>query len=253
MAVADLAYPLEVAGRRREAAPGVLNRLEEDRRHRLGPLVLDLPFDVVRAPQRARAQVGTVVAAVAVGVLHLASSGHERLEGLTSRRDAGDREGAERGPVVGDVAADHLVPGRLAGHLEVLAGELPGRLDRLAAAGGEEHAIEIARGEVGKTVGELDAGRVGVAPLREVGELRGLLGGGFGKLDASVADLDDEEPREPVEVALAVGVVDVGALAALDDGDLAFLVVGPHAREVHPEVPARRGLELVVGHRVPHA
>ena len=37
--VADLAHPLEVARRRGEAAAGVLDRLEEDGRHRLGTLV----------------------------------------------------------------------------------------------------------------------------------------------------------------------------------------------------------------------
>ena len=46
--VADLADALEVARGWREAAPGVLHRLEEDGRHRLGPLHQDRPLDLVR-------------------------------------------------------------------------------------------------------------------------------------------------------------------------------------------------------------
>ena len=50
--VADLAHPLEVAGRRREAAARVLHRLEEDGRDGLGALEQDHLLDPVRGPQR---------------------------------------------------------------------------------------------------------------------------------------------------------------------------------------------------------
>ena len=39
----------------------------------------------------------------------------------------------------------------------------------------------------------------------------------LGELGAAVAELADEQPGQRVEVALALGVVDVGALAADDD------------------------------------
>src|SRR5439155_16830025 len=59
-----------------------------------------------------------------------------------------------------------------------------------------------------------------------------------------------EERRQAVEVALAVLVPDVGALAAHDDGQLVVLV-GAHAREVHPEVLAGELLQFALraGHR----
>ena len=123
--------------------------------------------------------------------------------------------------MVGDVAADHLVPLGLADQLEVLAGQLPGRLDRLGAAGGEEDPVEVAGGELGEPLGQLDGLRVRVGPQREVGELGGLLGAGLGQLGAAVADLAGEQAGQAVEVALAVLVVDVDALAADDDRDLA--------------------------------
>ena len=48
--VADLADALEVAGRRREAAAGVLHRLEEDGGDGVGAFVLDGDRDLVGGP-----------------------------------------------------------------------------------------------------------------------------------------------------------------------------------------------------------
>ena len=135
--------------------------------------------------------------------------------------------------MVRDVAADHLVAVRLADRLEVLARELPRRLDRFAAAGGEEHALEVAGREIGEAFGELDRAGVRVAPHREVRELAGLLGGGVGELGATVTDLRDEQAREAVEVALAVLVVDPRAFAAHDHRDVGVRVVGIGVKCIH--------------------
>ena len=86
--------------------------------------------------------------AVVVGVRHLVRAGDQRLEVLLGVRDAGDGQRAVRGAVVGDVAGDHLVLHRLADELEVLLGQLPGGLHGLAAAGGEEDLVQVARGVV---------------------------------------------------------------------------------------------------------
>ena len=107
-----------------------------------------------------------------VRVGHLERPRHERLEHLLGRRDAGDRQGALRGAVVGDVAADHLVLGRFAGQLEELFGQLPRGLDRLAAAGGEEDPVEVSRTRpVGQPFGELDGPWVRIGPQGEEGQL----------------------------------------------------------------------------------
>ena len=171
--VADLADPLEVAGRRREAAAGVLHRLEEDGGDGVGALELDGLLDAVGGPAAERLEVVAVLGrAVEVGVRHLVGAGDERLEHLLRGRDAGDRQRALRGAVVGDRAADHLVLHRLAGELEVLLGELPRGLDGLAAAGGEEDAVEVAGGvgAASRSASSI-ALRVGVGPEREEREL----------------------------------------------------------------------------------
>jgi hypothetical protein len=76
------------------------------------------------------------------------------------------------------------------------------------------------------------------APVkREVRELLHLPRRDLGEFLAAVADLHREQPGEPVQVALAVGVPDVGAFAAHDHRDVG-LVVGGVAGEVQPEVAA---------------
>ena len=84
--VADLADPLEVAGRRREAAAGVLHRLEEDRGDRVGALLLDRDGDLVGGPAAeglgvvAVEQAAVLRGAVEVRVRHPEGAGHQRLE-----------------------------------------------------------------------------------------------------------------------------------------------------------------------------
>jgi hypothetical protein len=127
----------------------------------------------------------------------------------------------------------------LADHSEVLAGQLPGRLDRFGAARGEEHPVEVARGERSDALGELDGTGVRIGPEREVGQLGRLFGRRLTELGPPVPDLAGEQPGQTIEVALAVLVPDVGALAAHHDRHLVFLVVRAEAGEVHPEVSPR--------------
>lgn len=87
----------------------------------------------------------------------------------------------------------------------------------------------------------------------EEGELFGLLRGRLRDAAAAVPRVHDEQAREPVEVALAVRVPDVVALALDDDRHARPLGHDRLAREVHPEVVAGLGLQVGVvdGHRVP--
>ena len=115
------------------------------------------------------------------------------------------------------------------------------------AARGEEDAVEVARGERGDLRGELDRPRVGVGPGREEAELLGLVGAGLRDVGAAVPDVHAEERAERVEVAVAVLVPDVAAVALDDHRDLGAAVVGAHPAEVQPEVAL--GQRLVVDRR----
>src|ERR671929_2124126 len=88
---------------------------------------------------------------------------------------------------------------------------------------------------------------MGEAPDGEVAELARLGGGRFGQLMPSMAGLDDEQAGQPVEIAAAVLVPDVGALAPHDDRDL-FLGVGAESSEVHPQVALGQLLQGNSGH-----
>jgi hypothetical protein len=155
------------------------------------------------------------------------------------------------------------VLGRLADELPVLLGQLPGGFDGLATAGGEEDPVEVAGRVARQPVGQLDRPRVGVGPQWEEGQLAGLRGGRLGQFLAAVADLDDEQPSQAVEVAAAGVVPDVGALAPGDHRDVTAGLVRRVPGEMHPETVAGGVGEAVgagpvgalsrarAGHRVP--
>jgi hypothetical protein len=84
--------------------------------------------------------------------------------------------------------------------------------------GRAEDAVEVAAREVGDARGERDRLRVRVGPVRDELELAGLVGAGLRDLLAAVPDVRAEQRAQPVEVAVAVLVEEVAALAAHDDG-----------------------------------
>src|SRR5207248_2465298 len=136
-------------------------------------------------------------AVIAVRVAHMPDLGDERLERRAQLLDAVDGERAEGRAVVGDVAGDRLVLvaktgsrvlsgdavpgfdarrfGDAVAHLEVLARELPSRLDGLRSARAEKDPVEVARCERRHLRGELDRARVRVRPVRVEGQLAHLV------------------------------------------------------------------------------
>ncbi len=246
MLVADRADARPVALRRRERAARVLHRLHDHHRDRPGPGLLDRRLEVVEQERGELLLRLLGRAVVAVRVPHVEDVGDERLERVAERGDPVDRERAHRRAVVGRLARDRL-PAPLAAGRVVLTRELPGRLDRLGAARAEEDAVQVARRERRHLGRQLDRARMRVGPVRVEGQLAHLRGGRLADLLAvRVADLHGEEPGQRVEVALAVRILEVAAVAADDDRDLGA-GVSPHAREVQPEMLVRGALELLRG------
>ena len=245
VAVADLAHPLEVALGGHEAAARVLHRLEEHRGDGVGTLEHDALLELVGEGEHERLLVVGERVATAVGVRHVAGAGRQRFEGRAQRGNAGDRERARGGAVVRGAAGDHLVALSLADGAEVLADELPCRLDRLGTAGGEEHPVQVAGRERGERCRELDRRRVRVGPEREVVERLRLHARGLGEIVTPVADLHGEEAGQAVEQSVAGRVPQRAALAARDDVHRRVGAVPAEAGEVHPEVTVGERAEFV--------
>src|SRR5262245_56324564 len=88
---------------------------------------------------------------------------------------------------------------------------------------------------------------MGVGPVRVEGQLAHLVERRLPDLVAvRVADVDREQPRQRIEVALAVHVLEVAALAADDDRNVGRAVAA-EAGEVHPEVLAGELLQVGQG------
>ena len=107
---------------------------------------------------------------------------------------------------------------RLSLQVPVVAGDLERGLVRLGAAGGEVDVVESAGEELGQLGRQLDRRRRGEPEEgRHEGDLVDLLGRGLGQLAPAVPDIDVPEPGEAVDVAVAVRVPEVDALAPRED------------------------------------
>ena len=244
VAVADRADALEVAGGRRERAAGVLDGLHDHQRDRLRAGLDDRRLEVVEQ-ERGELLLGLGGrAVVAVRVADVDHVGDERLEGGAQRGDAVDRERAQRGAVVGEAAGDGL-PAALAAGGVVGAGELPGGLDGLGAAGDEEDAVQVARGERRRPRRRARSrgGARSSSWCRTAARASARARRGRPRRRASSRS-GRRTARERVEVAVPVAVLEVAALAADDDRRL----VPAHPREVEPEVVLGELPEIARGH-----
>ncbi len=191
--VADLPQLLQVAGRRGEHASLALHRLDHDARD-------------VRAHHRAHRR------GVSIGdVCHARERGAEALLILGV---PGEGHRAHGPPVKRVVEGDEAIALGLAVDEEPAARELEHRLVGLRAGVAEEGAIEAEL--LAELVGEADVLGV-VEIIGSVEEARGLLGDGRGEPRVGVAERGDGDAGAEVEVASALGVPHLAALAAIED------------------------------------
>ena len=227
--VADLPHAREVAVGWNQTAARVLYRLQEHRGDRLRSFEDDALLDLVGDREHERLFIVLEVVSPTVGVGDVHCARRERFERCAQRGDARDGERAKGGAVVGGAARDHLVPLALADGAEILAGQLPRRLHRLRPTTGEEHSRQVAGGERGQAGRELDGGRVGVRPDREVLEGLGLRARRLRQIGAAVPDLHGEQTRQAVEQAVTGGVPHVRTGPARDDVDGRIVAVAAEA------------------------
>ena len=223
--VAQLAHPGHIAGWGHHDARGAGHRLEDDRRERRRPLVLDQPVEVVEgalgllllvlgvkrgAVQERSVEVDDAAARIVIGVA-------ARITGQVDR--------GVGAPVVRAVTGQHLVA---AG---VQAGHADGVLDGVCAAVGEEHPVQVARGALGDQPGRLGPGRVDV--LRGDGaQLGGLLGNGRNDFRVLMTDVGEDQLRREVEQLVACAVPDVLPVGGDDRHRLDLRLRRPRVEDV---------------------
>lgn len=245
MLVADAAQFAPVAVGRYEGAAAVLHGFGEDRGDRLRALLGDGPLyraDAVEFRRR------SAIAGEPKGVGDVADAREQWPEGFPDLGEAGDGQSAQGDTVVGHRPADDLRTFRLSLRTVVLAGELDRRLDRLRTGVDEVRHVQVARREFGDQARRLDGGRVGRAPVGGVREGLHLFGARGHHIGAAVADVHAEQPGQAVEVAPALVVVEVAAVAA-DVDRRRGVVPAVLAGEVRAEVTLGLGTQGgVLGH-----
>ena len=190
--VGQVAEARQVVGRRHVDAALALDRLDEDRDR------------LVAHGRRHRRR-------VVVG--DEANAGQERLEALVVLLLAGGGERGERAAVEGACGRQDLVPAAVLA--APAAGELHRRLVRLGAAVAEKDALgERVPAEERRQFHR----RRGVVDVRGMEQGRGLGANRFDDRRMAVAQIVDREAGEEVEIALAVGVPELGP-APPDEGD----------------------------------
>ena len=166
----------------------------------------------------------------------------ERHEILVPRlaRAGGGQIGAA---VVGVMARDDVLLLRPAEHVVQEHREAQRRIDRGRAAGGEKDMPETVRRDAGQLVGQFHRRRVGHAPGAVIAQAAGLFGDRVGDLAPAVADIDAPHPGRPVDQPVAVGIGDVDAVAAGNDGALLPAQPGDLLPGVNP--PVVLGLQVL--------
>ena len=226
VAVAEVADAGEVAVRRDEDAGRAGDRLEDEGRDRARALERD---DLLEVLERALALLlDRCRTRTATGRRTARRSARPRSAppSLAQRRGSPVIWIAVAGvAVVAAVGREHLVP---AG---VQARHAHGVLDRVGAAVGEEHLVEVGGRALDDQPGAL--GALVVRVLRRDGrEPAGLLLDRRDDLRVLVADVDVDQLRGEVEVAVAVVVPDVAALGAGHDHRRDERLRGPGVEDV---------------------
>ena len=146
---------------------------------------------------------------------------------------AAGRQRPQRVAVVALPAGDDVAPLWLAYLQEVLPRELDGGFHRLGAAGDEVHAADARRCALDQHLGEL-LGRLGGEEAGVgIGDAVELRLDGVEHVAVAVPEAGDGRAATGVEIAPALRVHEVHALAAGDDGQVGLGVTGEHVGGFH--------------------
>ncbi len=173
----------------------------------------------------------------ATGGGHALGEGHARLQGvgqvvdvhqlaehLAVAADAAQGGAGDVHAVVATGTADQLGLLRLAFQTPVGAGHLDGGVGALGAGAGEEHVVQLAGGEAGDLLGQLEGQRVAELEAGGVVEGAELLGHGFLDFLAGVTGTAGPQARQAVVDATALVIDQPTAFGGDDQAGIALEV-----------------------------
>ena len=223
MTVADLAQPGEIGGWRHDDTAGTHDRLGDDRRNSVRAFSEDRLLDRIGRPSP-----GLLIARPAIGVGggDLDEPGHQGSEHVAISGHAGGAHRRQGHAVIGMNARDDLGLFGLVFDLPVITREfergLVGFGTRCRKIGGGGIGVGMADDLLGEPDGRL-VRRTDIG--RGKGDPPHLSACCLGQLGAAVADIDVPQPRKPVDVFAALGVVQHRATPLGDDQRL-FVIIG---------------------------
>ncbi len=217
--LADRHDLFEIGFRRHDHAAGAHHRLGDERRHRFRPF-----FDDQRIELGGKARCELLLAlagfgeAVGLRTAGVQKAGQRQVEIAVVAGQAGERGGDDGDAVIGFHPADDFFLPRPAERVVEIPDELDLRVVRLRSGIAEKNLRDRHRRDLLEFLRKLDRRVVALAG-EQMGErkLAHLRGSGLDQLLIAVAERRAPQPGHALDVGLALGVVDIDALPALDD------------------------------------
>ncbi|MNK98112.1 hypothetical protein D3C87_1184640 [compost metagenome] len=217
MLVADFTQTLEVTLWWNQHASGTGQWLDEDRRDVRRIVQFDQLQQFVSQGDTALLRHATGVSVACQQSVRQVVDVHHRLtEQLAVAIHATEAGAGDVHTVVTTGTADHFGLGRLAFQTPVSTDHLHRGVSALGARVGEEHVVQVARGQVGDFLGQLKRQRVAVLESWRVIESAQLLGDRFLDFLAGVPGATGPQARQRV-IHLAALVVDQPAAFGAND------------------------------------
>jgi hypothetical protein len=153
-----------------------LHRLGDDQCDLVGSRLEDRLLHFIQQPAAEDFGIVAVRRPEGIGRGNVPHIDRSRAEIVLEPGHAGHGQCSQGDTVIGHLAGDHLRPARLLPSQKVLAGEFPGRFDRLRPPAGEEDSCLTPWGQASEPLSKVDRSGVGGGPVRVERKRRQLIG-----------------------------------------------------------------------------
>ncbi len=207
-----------ITGRRNDHAARGQDRLGDEACDVLGPQLQDLLLEIGHLGVAEGLERLARGAAVGIGTGQMVNTRGDQIHHAAIRHLARHRCRELRAAVIGVFTRDDVLLGRLADEVEIEVHEPQGRVRRGRAAGGEEHALDVARRIPCQASAQLHRRRRGErAEGRVVAHANGLVGDGTGHFLSPIPDVHAPHAAHAIDQGVSAGLLDMNAFGLGDD------------------------------------